>query len=311
MGEPSWLPVGDGVRASVDDAVSLLLLVGPGVLHDDAEAGLRTLAAVLSAGALNTWGAKGVFYWRSRHHLATIGLQRDDFELSGLRDADLVVTSGLDPLESPPSRWRSLARATVDVPPRMLAPLAEVVRVRPRADIAMPAIRARLAAATAAGWERTALPASPSSLTRAYASLVGPTGFVAAEPGGHAGFFVARTLPTEAPRSVFVPAARDGGVEDALHAAAARVPGRRCLVVADGPVGDRHHALAERAGAVVAVWDVDAPAEPVDHHLAALDVAFASDTPSVVPVAYDPTQFDAFVDAAGPVVAWPDAPNWA
>ena len=304
MGEPSWLPVDDGVRAAIDEAASLLFLVGPGVLHDDAEAGLRTLAAVLSAGVLNTWGAKGVFYWQSRHHLATIGLQRDDYALGGLPDADLVVTSGLDPLESPPSRWRSLPSSTVDVPPRMLAPLAEVVRVRPRAEIAMPPIRSRLAAATAAGWERSDLPASPSSLTRAYASLVRPTGFVAAEPGGSAGFFVARTLPTEAPRSVFVPAVRDGGVEDALQAAAVRVPGRRCLVVADGPAGDRHHALADRTGAVVAVWDVDARAHSVDDHVAALDAAFARRTPPVVPVAYDATQLDAFVDAAGPVVAW-------
>lgn len=306
MGEPSWLPVDGGVRAAIDDATSLLFLVGPGVLRDDAEAGLRTLAAVLSAGVLNTWGAKGVFYWQSRHHLATIGLQRDDYALAGLAGADLVVTSGLDPLESPPSRWASLARATVDVPPRMLAPLAEVVRVRPRDEIAVPAIRSRLAAATAAGWERAELPASPSALTRAYASTVGATGFVAAEPGGHAGFFVARTLPTEAPRSVFVPAAVDGATDaiaDAVRGAAARVPGRRCLVVADGPAGDRHDALAERTGAVVTVWDADAPAQSVDDHIAALDRAFAPGS-SVVPVAYDVTQLDAFVDAAGPVVAW-------
>jgi hypothetical protein len=304
VGEPSWLPVDDGTRAAIDDAPSLLFLVGPGVLHDDAEAGLRTLAAVVSAGVLNTWGAKGVLYWQSRHHLATIGLQRDDYALAGLAEADLVVTSGLDPLESPPSRWHSLAQATVDVPPRMLAPLAEVVRVRPRADIAMPALRSRLAAATAAGWERTALPASPSSLTRAYPSLVGPTGFVAAEPGGPAGFFVARTLPTEAPRSVFVPASRSAGLDDAVHAAAARVPERRCLVVADGPVDGRHHTLAERTGAVVAVWDVEAPAQSVDDHLAALEAAFAAGAPRVVLVGYDATQLDAFVDAAGPVVAW-------
>jgi hypothetical protein len=314
VGEPSWLPVDDGVRAAIDDAASLLFLVGPGVLHDDAEAGLRTLAAVLGAGVLNTWGAKGVFYWQSRHHLATIGLQRDDYALGGVDDADLVVTSGLDPLESPPSRWRSLVRSTVDVPPRMLAPLAEVVRVRPRAEIAMPAIRSLLSAATAAGWERTALPASPSSFTRAYASLVGPTGFVAAEPGGHAGFFVARTLPTEAPRSVCVPAAVDGAtgaIVDAVRSAAARVPGRRCLVVADGPTGDAHHALAERTGAVVAVWDVDAPAHSVDDHIAALDAAFTTGAPRVVPVAYDATQLDAFVAAAGPVVAWAHRPNSA
>ena len=48
---------------------------------------------------LNTWGAKGVFDWRSPHHLATAGLQAWDFERGGLADADLIITTGLDERE--------------------------------------------------------------------------------------------------------------------------------------------------------------------------------------------------------------------
>ena len=54
-----------------------------------------------SLGVLNTWGAKGVFDWRSRHHLATAGLQEHDFALAGLGDADLIVATGVDPDEAP------------------------------------------------------------------------------------------------------------------------------------------------------------------------------------------------------------------
>ena len=58
--------------------------------------GLHDLAVSAGVGVLNTWGAKGVFDWRSRHHLATIGLQADDFVLSGLDQADLIIATGLD-----------------------------------------------------------------------------------------------------------------------------------------------------------------------------------------------------------------------
>ena len=59
--------------------------------------GLHDLAVSAGIGVLNTWGAKGVFDWRSQHHLATIGLQADDFVLSGLDEADLIIATGLDP----------------------------------------------------------------------------------------------------------------------------------------------------------------------------------------------------------------------
>ena len=101
------VPPVDGVGRAVDDAVvdalraaeRPMVLAGPGVVLDRAVPGLHALAAAGSLGVLNTWGAKGVFDWRSRHHLATAGLQARDFELGGVADADLVIATGIDPAE--------------------------------------------------------------------------------------------------------------------------------------------------------------------------------------------------------------------
>ncbi|HLT68762.1 MAG TPA: hypothetical protein VKZ72_01275, partial [Acidimicrobiales bacterium] len=96
-----WPEVPDGVVERLGAAAAPVVLAGPGVVDDGAVAGLHALAAGGSLGVLNTWGAKGVFHWRSRHHLATVGLQAEDFARGGLADADLVVATGLDPAEAP------------------------------------------------------------------------------------------------------------------------------------------------------------------------------------------------------------------
>ena len=81
---------------------TVVVLAGPGVVQDGAVGGLRALAAAGRLGVLNTWGAKGVFHWQSRHHWATVGLQEHDFELGGLGSADLVLVTGVDEREAPP-----------------------------------------------------------------------------------------------------------------------------------------------------------------------------------------------------------------
>src|SRR4051794_34245217 len=84
-----WQEPPDDVVAAVGAAAAPVVLAGPGVVYEGAVAGLHALAVAGSTGVLNTWGAKGVFDWRSRHHLATVGLQALDFERGGLAGADL------------------------------------------------------------------------------------------------------------------------------------------------------------------------------------------------------------------------------
>ena len=68
-----WVEPDDAVVDRLRAAERPMVLAGPGVVLDRAVAGLHALAAAGSLGVLNTWGAKGVFDWRSRHHLATAG----------------------------------------------------------------------------------------------------------------------------------------------------------------------------------------------------------------------------------------------
>ena len=66
----TFRPIEDYV-AVIDVAERPVVLAGPGVAREWAVAGLHRFADRASVGVLNTWGAKGVFDWRSPHHLAT------------------------------------------------------------------------------------------------------------------------------------------------------------------------------------------------------------------------------------------------
>ena len=147
VNEPAGVHLGDGrvigggprhhetgvpprsVVEAIDAAVHPVVLAGPGVVLWHAVDGLRALAERACVGVLNTWGAKGVFDWRSPHHLATAGLQAWDFQRGGLADADLIVTTGLDEREVL-ADWE--LAPTVDVLPTSLGPLAECIQPRQR-----------------------------------------------------------------------------------------------------------------------------------------------------------------------------------
>ena len=153
----------------------------PGVVLHDAVDGLRAFAERASVGVLNTWGAKGVFDWRSPHHLATAGLQARDFELGGLADADLIVDDR--PRRARGARPSGELAPVVDVVPSSLAALAERIERRAARDH-------RAAAPGGAGARHPGgvdrarsgrLP--PTKVTQHYSQVLGDGGLVAADPG--------------------------------------------------------------------------------------------------------------------------------
>ena len=79
--------------------LSMLLLVGPGVIRGGHVGGLAEVARRGGIGVLNTFGAKGAFRWDSPYHFGTVGLQQRDLELAELEQHDIILTSGLDPHE--------------------------------------------------------------------------------------------------------------------------------------------------------------------------------------------------------------------
>jgi acetolactate synthase-1/2/3 large subunit len=302
-GEPASAAVADEAVARIDAAQRPVVLAGPGVVLEHAVDGLRALAEVGSYGVLNTWGAKGVFDWRSPHHLATAGLQARDFELGGLADADLIIATGIDEREAR-AGWR--LAPVVDVAPTALRELADAIAPRER-DIALPPLRAELAAITQAGWERATAPPAPRKVTQHYSQVFGGGGLVAADPG-IAGYWVARTFATQQLGGALVtadPAARGFAVACATVARRAD-PQRAALAVVD--VIDEATALAldaaSRLGVAVPVevWDPSGPVLDAAAHERRLRELVEGGGQAAL--ATDPAQLDEMLAAAGPVVAW-------
>lgn len=202
--------------------------------------GLHALAHRAGCGVVNTWGAKGVLRWDDPRHFGTAGLQARDFELAGLGEVDVLVTSGLDPDEVTSTPWAGRAEV-VDVAP---AELATFERPLPRGSLERPPLYTELAAVVGPLYDQ---PGSPPARAAALAAALPEGGLVVAEPG-LVGFWVARTFPTAVPGSVAVPAR--GGVERAW--ALARDAARRgrpvTLVTAAPPP-------AELLGVQLEVWD--------------------------------------------------------
>jgi hypothetical protein len=300
-----WLDPGDEVVDALLAASDPIVLAGPGVVASGCVPGLHALAAAGSLGVLNTWGAKGVFDWRSQHHLATAGLQARDFELGGISDADLVVATGIDPLEAPARLWRDGGRSVVEVAPAALDPLAERWS-RPGRPIEVPPLRAGLAAVTQEGWASTSTPLPPTRITRNYGLVGSAGGLVAADPGT-AGYWVARTFATTELGGVIVPAERDASGFAVACCIAARLadPGRAVLAaVDDAPLELLEVAASLGVAVPVEVWTPDGETIDAGEHARRLRSAVVARHSSVVTVATDPTQLDRMIEVAGPVVAW-------
>jgi thiamine pyrophosphate-dependent acetolactate synthase large subunit-like protein len=302
-----WVEPNDQLVATLAAATRPVVLAGPGVVRDGSVPGLHAAAAAANLGVLNTWGAKGVFDWRSRHHLATAGLQARDFELGGLADADLIVATGVDPAEAPDDRWRLAPVA--EVAPGALDPLAGRWS-RPLGDIAAPPLREELARVTQEGWVSVSTPLAPSRVTRHYSQVFGAGGLVAADPGV-AGYWVARTFATTELGGAQVPASGGGQGFAVACATVARLcaPNRPVLAAVDGPLADvvlEALEAASRLGVVVPVeaWGTDGDGIGADLHLARLRRLLHADHPGVVGLATDATQLDRMISVAGDVIAW-------
>ncbi len=308
--DDNWIEPADETVAAAAAAAALVVLAGPGVIRDGAVPGLHDLAVSAGVGVLNTWGAKGVFDWRSRHHLATVGLQADDYVLSELDRADLIIATGLDPAESPDDRWRLAPALTVA--PGGLAPLAERCGSIRRRPLTMPPLRARLAEVTQRGWRVAASPLPPSRATMHYAECVAAGALVAAD-AGDAGFWVARTLGTTRLGAVIVPPTTVRGFAAACVAVSLlRRPGRPALAVIDRANTEATALVVDAAAALgvgvpVEAWDPDGDRLDADAHrerLRRLVLGGVSAGGAPCTLATDPRQLSEMIGAAGPIVAW-------
>ncbi len=206
----------------------VVAVVGPGVVRAAALDGLTDMARKGGIGIVNTWGAKGVERWDSPFHFGTAGLQERDFELAGLATADVVITSGLDPDESPVEALGSWV--VQDVPPAQLGALLHrwpASRTPPE----RPPLYDTLAAVVTPMYESDQVPLTAPRAALHLSGALPDGGIVVADPG-RAGFWIARTFPTSFPGSVCVPATGESGFA-AAAALVCRLEERPCLAVSD------------------------------------------------------------------------------
>jgi hypothetical protein len=304
-----WSPPDEGLVEKLEAAEHPMMLIGPHVVRSRAVPGLHALATGANLGVLNTWGAKGVFDWRSPHHLATAGLQSDDFELAGLPEADLIITCGVDPCETVPG-WHRPELAVVDVGPGTLSPLASRWR-RPAGEIAFPRLRTDLAGATQRAWEKISAPISPAVATRLLGERIGHDGLITSSPG-ICGYWIARTLPTQSLGTVFVP-----GVEDRASGLIAAIiavfsdPDRKVISVWEGHPGDEELCelvdIARSLGVRFSIecWHREGPHLTAEQYRSRLDTLVNVSTIRIVEFKVMDGALDQFVEVAGPISAWP------
>jgi thiamine pyrophosphate-dependent acetolactate synthase large subunit-like protein len=292
----------------------VVMLAGPGVVRaaggpwGDTVKGLRSLAGAAGVGVVNTWGAKGVFTWDSPQHLGTAGLQADDFELLGFRDAQLIVATGVDRDESADQRFA--LSPVVDISPVHLAGAASRLR-RPLdntlSGVSTNALYSGLAAIAQPGYVDPAVPLHPARAVANERAALPAGGVVAADPGV-AGLWVARTFPTSVLGSVVVPATRAPGIAAAI-AFVASYRGRAALAVTASPVDAMTLRVLDLAGVtrtrlVIDVWGDEATVDTADAHLHALTKAFHTPGVHIVSTPVASGRTADLIAVAGRVVAW-------
>jgi thiamine pyrophosphate-dependent acetolactate synthase large subunit-like protein len=250
------------------------LLAGPDVLrHPAGVCCVRDFAAAANVPVANTWGAKGVLNWDSPHHMGTCGLQADDFALLGFADYELIVATGIDPLESPEEHF-ALA-PVVHIEPGVLGTMVPFV---PRLNDEIPGndLYGRIAGVAQPGYVDESFPRHPARAVMDLKQSLGPDTIVFGQPG-RAGLWLARTFPTDRPGSICVPAVAKPGIAAAL-ALAATVHGLQAVAVVTDPVDDATREILDAAPDAIRIetWGDDV----------------------------DWTRTKDLIDAAGPVVAW-------
>ena len=82
-----------------------LLLLGNGVIRENASLCLRRFVEKTGICSMNTFMAKGVISDKSERHLQTIGIKEADHAQIAMKEADLVVAIGYDLVEYNPKNW--------------------------------------------------------------------------------------------------------------------------------------------------------------------------------------------------------------
>jgi acetolactate synthase I/II/III large subunit len=116
------VPKSKPISQAIEEALALisqcqkpLLIVGNGVIRQEAVADLHTFVEKLQAPVIHSFMAKGVL--AKNHHLNffTFGFQKNEEALPLLEESDLLIVAGFDFIEKAPKDWNKKARSILHI----------------------------------------------------------------------------------------------------------------------------------------------------------------------------------------------------
>ena len=235
----------------INAARSPLILAGNGVIRGGASKELAQLAERAQIPVVTTFMAKGAIPADHPLFRTTVGLASDEPARCGFSNADLVIASGYDPVEWPPSAWNPSGRLEivhVDFTPAEVdahyQPKVEVVAdVREALELLVPAgdepagaRRPRVRHRRSAPAWTTAFRCCPSASSGISKRRLQPDDVVISDVGAHK-LWVAKRFRARVPNTVIISngyAAMGIGLPGAIAAKLARPERRVVAVTGDG-----------------------------------------------------------------------------
>lgn len=105
---PETVPVMETLKAAIDlieTHKKPFIIVGNGVLRQDAVLEFRTFINTLKAPVTHSFMAKGILEKEHPSNYNTFGFTENDEVLPGIQEADLIITIGFDFVEQLPKKW--------------------------------------------------------------------------------------------------------------------------------------------------------------------------------------------------------------
>ena len=105
---PETVPVTETIMAAItliQNGMKPFILVGNGVVRQDAVLELQTFINTLQAPVTHSFMAKGILEKEHASNYFTFGFNENDEVLPGIGEADLIITIGFDFVEKLPKKW--------------------------------------------------------------------------------------------------------------------------------------------------------------------------------------------------------------
>lgn len=116
------VPKSTPISQAIEDALALigqcqkpLLIIGNGVIRQEAIADLHTFVEKLQSPVIHSFMAKGVLAKDHPLNFFTFGFEKNDEAIPLIEESDLLIVAGFDFIEKPPKDWNKKARHIVHI----------------------------------------------------------------------------------------------------------------------------------------------------------------------------------------------------